>query len=191
MLHMQSHGAVAVLLTSSASASNKLSNATSYPSNIPVNTFLLAKSHKELLELAKKHPKGQFAVIAPPEPSRDLDASIVIIFLMAIFTVGAGSLWSGYTKHSLRLKKAGVDADGNISSSPRHRRNRRRSSAHGADQTLAEDALGDDDDEEGKVQQQEEELSVKVTPLLVVFFVACMCGMLVLLYFFFDKLGKF
>jgi hypothetical protein len=37
---------------------------------------------------------------------------------------------------------------------------------------------------------EEEELSVRVSPLLVMFFVLCMCTMLVLLYFFFDQLGK-
>ncbi len=56
---------------------------------------------------------------------------------------------------------------------------------------------GSDEDEEhicNQGQEQEardqEEISLRVSPLLVLGFVVCMCGMLVLLYFFFDKLGK-
>jgi hypothetical protein len=35
-----------------------------------------------------------------------------------------------------------------------------------------------------------EDVSVRITPAWVVFFVFCMCTMLVLLYFFFNQLGK-
>ena len=37
----------------------------------------------------------------------------------------------------------------------------------------------------------QEEVSLSVTPTLVGVFVLCMCGMLLLLYFFFSYLGKF
>ncbi len=57
-----------------------------------------------------------------------------------------------------------------------------RSHAEGSGGAAAEDGRGN--------KAAEEDLSVKVTPILVVFFVMCMCGMLVMLYLFFDKLGK-
>jgi hypothetical protein len=43
--------------------------------------------------------------------------------------------------------------------------------------------------EEAKAILQEE-VSLSVTPMLVGVFVLCMCGMLLLLYFFFSYLGK-
>ena len=35
-----------------------------------------------------------------------------------------------------------------------------------------------------------EEVSLRITPLVVLGFVCCMCTLLVLLYFFYDQLGK-
>ena len=48
-------------------------------------------------------------------------------------------------------------------------------------------ANGDIAADEDKLQ---EEVSLSVTPKLVGVFVFCMCGMLLLLYFFFSYLGK-
>ena len=89
--------------------------------------------------------------------------SLVVILLMAVTTVVLGSLWSGYAKQSLRMKKEQKRKE------PR------------------------EDDEEATVQaqdsnNQEEELSVHVSPIWIIFFVCCMCSMLVLLYFFFAQL---
>ena len=43
---------------------------------------------------------------------------------------------------------------------------------------------------DGKAGALQEEVSLSVTPVLVGVFVLCMCGMLVLLYYFFAHLGK-
>ena len=37
---------------------------------------------------------------------------------------------------------------------------------------------------------ENEEISLKISPGYIIFFVFMMCGMLVMLYFFFDYLGK-
>ncbi len=96
----QSHGATALLFAPSASA--KLGNASeASPSSIPVASLLFPNTLDKLMALAKEHPEATFSMYAPEEPERDLDASIFVIFLMAVFTVGLGSLWSGYTKHYL------------------------------------------------------------------------------------------
>lgn len=58
------------------------------------------------------------------------------------------------------------------------------------------DNRGHDDEEricdEANVggHRQQEEVSLRISPVFVLVFVVLMCTMLVLLYFFFDKLGK-
>ncbi len=98
----QEHGALALLAAPSAATTPpRSSNATSVPSSIPVAALFFSDSRGDLMSLARENPGGTFALYSPDEPPRDLDASIFIIFLMAVFTVGVGSLWSGYTKHYL------------------------------------------------------------------------------------------
>ena len=100
------------------------------------------------------------------------DASLVIILLMAIFTVSVGSMWSGFTKKRL------------LDSKKDEKRPHEPSEGENEDQ---ERIYGTDSNQN---KQSQEEISLQVTPFLILGFVCCMCLMLLCLYFFFDKLGK-
>ena len=125
---------------------------------------LLAK--ERMMKFQKDSPDGYFYIYSTKGDDRSFDLSLVVILLMAVSTVILGSLWSGYAKQSLRMKK--------------ERENNMENREEDPDCVQPQDGSGG----------QEEELSVQVSPLLVLFFVCCMCSMLVLLYFFFNQLGK-
>merc|ERR1719474_1065940 len=116
------------------------------------------------MKFQKESPKGSFYIYSTIDDDRSFDLSLVVILLMAVSTVILGSLWSGYAKQSLRLKKERQNISELREEDPNH--------------VQPQDSSGG----------QEEELSVQVSPLLVLFFVCCMCSMLVLLYFFFNQL---
>lgn len=134
--------------------------------NISIEVFtLVEKNAKErMLKYQKEYPDGYFYLYSTMGDERSFDLSLVVILLMAVTTVILGSLWSGYAKQSLRMKK---ERENNVE----HRE-------EDPDSVQPQDGSGG----------QEEELSVQVSPLLVLFFVCCMCSMLVLLYFFFNQL---
>ena len=48
----------------------------------------------------------------------------------------------------------------------------------------------DGEEAQNSADQNKEEVSLRISPILVLFFVVSMCTMLLLLYFFFDQLGK-
>jgi len=134
--------------------------------NISIEVFtLVEKNAKErMMKFQKESPKGSFYIYSTIDDDRSFDLSLVVILLMAVSTVILGSLWSGYAKQSLRLKKERQNISELREEDPNH--------------VQPQDSSGG----------QEEELSVQVSPLLVLFFVCCMCSMLVLLYFFFNQL---
>ena len=89
-------------LVTPLASSLRLSNASSPPSPIPVATLFFKDIRSKLLDLAREQPEATLAFFAPEvAQSGNLDASVCVIFVMAVFTVGVGSLWSGYTKHYL------------------------------------------------------------------------------------------
>ena len=59
------------------------------------------ESRQKLLDIKKTSPNAKFIIYGPEEAERTVDGSIVLIFCMAVFTVGLGSLWSGYAKYYL------------------------------------------------------------------------------------------
>ena len=65
-----------------------------------------------------------------------------------------------------------------------------------AEAAVVRDNRGHDDEEricdDANVgdHRQQEEVSLRISPIFVLVFVVLMCTMLVLLYFFFDKLGN-
>ncbi|XP_059099244.1 signal peptide peptidase-like 2B [Tigriopus californicus] len=151
-------------------------NASEHTTNIFVTALFHPDTKQKLLDIKQSHPKSKFIVYGPEEAERTLDGSLILIFCMAVFTVGLGSLWSGYTKHSLRLT---------------HERKLPNSSADGA--RYAEDGSAPGDgahvpDPQAANQDHNEAMSVSITPIWVIFFVFGMCSMLILLYFFFNYL---
>ena len=66
-------------------------------SSIPVAALFKSDARARLLAMKDKN----FILYQPAEPDRMVDGSTILIFLMAVFTAGLGSLWSGYTKHQL------------------------------------------------------------------------------------------
>jgi hypothetical protein len=76
-------------------------NASEFTTHIFVTALYYPDTKQKLLNIKKSHPNSKFIVYGPEEKDREFDLSILIIFCLATFTVGLGSLWSGYTKHTL------------------------------------------------------------------------------------------
>ncbi|XP_023323238.1 signal peptide peptidase-like 2B [Eurytemora carolleeae] len=137
-------------------------NASLYNISVPFGSLVEKTAREKILTMQKNYPDAQFYMFSNDV---NFDLSTLVIFLMAVSTVTIGSLWSGYAKQNLRIRKeTGLEG---VNSRMR--------------------------DEEGIKSQdggggEEEEISVRVSPLLIMFFVFCMCSMLVLLYFFFNQL---
>jgi len=168
--NLQKYKVLAVLTDGSHSSKNKF-NASDYQIDIVVASILDGDktSKGKIFALKEKYPKATYSLYVPEGEDKSFDISLVIIMAMAVFTVMAGSFWSGYVKQALRLKKehSGGHGGGDL-----------QDHVENAEVVKPQDGTG----------SEEEELSVMVSPLLVIFFVFCMCSMLVLLYFFFDQL---
>ena len=74
-----------------------------YGIEIPVASLYNPEDRQKLLELKKEFPKAKFLIYAPDAKIMDkrFDGSLLLILAMAVGTVLAGSLWSGYAKHHL------------------------------------------------------------------------------------------
>lgn len=138
--------------------------------SFPVAALFSSEDRDSLLQLADKHPDARFLIYAPESERRSFDASLLVILFMAVFTIMIGSFWSGIAKHHLRSLHS--EADNEVPQGNR--------------------VSGQDDEERiyngPNSQPPVEEVSLRISPILVVVFVVCMCTMLILLYFFFDKL---
>lgn len=128
--------------------------------------FVTDVTGNSLLSLMK--PKEPLMTKLFTKRSLAFDYSLIIIWLVAVFTLGVGSYWSGLVKHEIYQHEIGkcshashVGGDGEESSFPK-----------------SENVL-------------EEESSLDVSPVLVTLFVICMGVMLLLLYFFFQYLVFF
>ena len=159
--HYQARG-----LISDRIVSNKY-NGSDYNITIEVMSLVERNAKERILKFNRTYPEGHFYVYSYDSgDDKSFDPSLVVILVMAVGTVILGSFWSGHVKNNLRLKKE-------VLSSLERREDEREC-------IEPQDGSGGAD----------EELSVHVSPLLVMFFVFCMCSMLVLLYFFFNQLGK-
>ena len=116
---------------------------------------------------------SKFYLYSPPEIAKAFDFSLVLILLMAVFTVAFGSVWSGYTRQYLIMEKANKVNENEV-----HR------------DENPEENENEDERIYQKNGQVTEEVSLRVTPFLVLGFVFAMCMLLVLLYFFFNQLGR-
>ncbi|KAH6929666.1 hypothetical protein HPB50_003807 [Hyalomma asiaticum] len=128
--------------------------------------FVTDVTGNSLLSLMK--PKEPLLTKLFTKKSLAFDYSLIIIWLVAVFTLGVGSYWSGLVKHEIYQHEIGkcshashAGAEGEESSFPK-----------------SENVL-------------EEESSLDVSPILVTLFVICMGVMLLLLYFFFQYLVFF
>jgi len=142
--------------------------------DIPVNanstdnlSFVIAviggRSH-DLMAYYKAYEKViRVGIFSPPgseKISYPFDLSIVVIWLIAVFTLVIGSYWSGVVRYKLFMKKLSTTIE------------------------RAEDP----DKSQRKKECHEEEPYLNISPLYVLFFVGCMAGMLLALYFFFKYL---
>ncbi|KAL1417942.1 hypothetical protein MTO96_006009 [Rhipicephalus appendiculatus] len=128
--------------------------------------FVTDVTGNSLLSLMK--PKEPLLTKLFTKKSLAFDYSLIIIWLVAVFTLGVGSYWSGLVKHEIYQHEIGkcshtshARTEGEESSFPK-----------------SENVL-------------EEESSLDVSPVLVTLFVICMGVMLLLLYFFFQYLVFF
>lgn len=142
----QSLGAKALLIASNQSLVTPSANDSEYTK---VNISLALMWYKDFLEAQQVFGEGmQVKLYAPPYSK--IDASIVVILLIAIVTVTLGGYWSGACERD-RLNGSVAVTDG----------------------------------AEGKGDSGQLSL---YSPIKVVIFVAMMCGMLVLMYFFYHIL---
>jgi len=122
------------------------------------------RSH-DLLTYYRAYEKDlRVGVFSPPGSEKityPFDLSIVVIWLIAVFTLVVGSYWSGVVRYRLFVKKK--------FSTPASRG-------------------GEPDRSQRKKERAEEEPYLNISPLYVLFFVGCMAGMLLALYFFFRYL---
>jgi len=116
------------------------------------------------LTLKDKYNAGKFFLYSPPDDTKAFDFSLGLILFMAVFTVAAGSVWSGYTKQSL------LEEQNNMSIVVKE------------NGETANNEGDEDEADEGKIynskeggNQMTEEVSLRVTPMLVFGFVCCMC----------------
>ena len=77
-------------------------NATDYNESLAVASIYRDGDKESILELQKDYSEdGTFILYAPPNIAKAFDLSLVIILLMAVFTISVGSVWSGFTKRAL------------------------------------------------------------------------------------------
>ena len=96
------HKALGVLADSGLSSRF---NSSDYEVNDTTN-FLVAAFYKhsdvkKIMKLKEEHKSEATFVMYSPEMEKMFDFSLVLILMMAIFTVSVGSAWSGYTKKHL------------------------------------------------------------------------------------------
>ncbi|XP_068239305.1 signal peptide peptidase-like 2B isoform X1 [Palaemon carinicauda] len=117
--------------------------------------FIDNSSYFKIMEKADNETK---AGMYSPKDS-PLHISLMIIWILAVFSVSVGAFWSGSVRHKLYLSE---QCGGAI--------------YEGRQEHLQEPVL------------PQEETSMNLTPKIVLFFVVMMCTMLLLLYFLYDYL---
>lgn len=136
--------------------------------------FVTDVTGNTLLGLMK--PKEPLLTKLFTKRSLAFDYSLIIIWLVAVFTLGVGSYWSGLVKHEIYQHEMGK-------------------CSHGSHATGGAGGGGAGAGEESSLPKSEnlleEESSLDVSPVLVTLFVICMGVMLLLLYFFFQYLVFF
>lgn len=137
-----------------------------FVTDITGNTLLSLMKPKEPL-LTKLFTKRSLA----------FDYSLIIIWLVAVFTLGVGSYWSGLVKHEIYQHEMGKCTHG--------------SHVAGGGGAGTGAAGGEESSLPKSDNLFEEESSLDVSPVLVTLFVICMGVMLLLLYFFFQYLVFF
>ncbi|XP_029839430.2 signal peptide peptidase-like 2A [Ixodes scapularis] len=131
--------------------------------------FVTEATSNSLLGLMK--PKEPLLTKLFTKKKMSFDFSLIIIWLVAVFTLGVGSYWSGLVKHEIYQHEVG------------------RCTHTGAATAASEAAV--DGSQSKSENLMEEESSLDVSPVLVTLFVICMGVMLLLLYFFFQYLVFF
>ena len=169
----------AIGLISDRPVKSKFNISETYDANIIVVSLYQRRDRDSLVKLQGIRPSGQFYLYAPEDDPKGFDSSLIVILCMAVFTVAGGSAWSGYAKKNLfeAMNKAKI-------------------------QVSNEDDADNGDQDHGEEEEHiyahkessnriTEEVSLRITPLIVLGFVCGMCMLLVLLYFFYDELGKY
>lgn len=130
--------------------------------------FVTEATSNSLLSLMK--PKEPLLTKLFTKKNMSFDFSLIVIWLVAVFTLGVGSYWSGLVKHEIYQHEVG------------------RCTHVGAGAT-ADEAARERSSKSDNLM--DEESSLDVSPVLVTLFVICMGVMLLLLYFFFQYLVFF
>ncbi|CAH1251635.1 SPPL2A [Branchiostoma lanceolatum] len=158
----QKYGADAILVISEDKLVDPGGNTSEYKEiHIPVALL----SHEDFLHMQSLGSDLEVSMYSPPEPL--MEYNLIVIWLMAVFTVGVGGYWAGAAKGKKKRKK--------------HR------------QYTAEDGERDgdgEDEEEVPPEEDQEQLieTVEISPKFIAIFVFMICALLLLLYFFYNYL---
>ncbi|XP_022252688.1 signal peptide peptidase-like 2B isoform X1 [Limulus polyphemus] len=155
---VQNLGGAGLLVTVPEENMSAVEGNSSLAQDINITVALISDSSVRQLE----NLSADVRVLLFAPDSFNVDFSLFIIWVVAVFTVAVGSCWSGLVKQSLHLKETTKLSGTEIEH-------------HGKPQT----------------PRESEESSMRITPILVAVFVLCMGAMLLLLYFFFDYLVYF
>lgn len=139
--------------------------------------FVTDVTGNTLLGLMK--PKEPLLTKLFTKRSLAFDYSLIIIWLVAVFTLGVGSYWSGLVKHEIYQHEMGKCSHGS------------HATGGGAGGAAGGAGAGEESSLPKSENLLEEESSLDVSPVLVTLFVICMGVMLLLLYFFFQYLVFF
>lgn len=127
--------------------------------------FVTDATGRTLLSLMK--PKEPLMTKMFTKKTVPFDKSLIVIWLVAVFTLGVGAYWSGLIKHEIYQHEIGK------CSHPVHPAGEVEERSSKSDIPFAEES------------------SLDVSPTLITMFVICMGAMLLLLYFFFQYLVFF
>ncbi|XP_078577796.1 signal peptide peptidase-like 2B isoform X1 [Branchiostoma floridae x Branchiostoma japonicum] len=158
----QKYNADAILVISEDKLVDPGGNTSDYKEiHIPV-ALLSSEDFKHMKSLGADL---EVSMYSPPEPL--MEYNLIVIWLMAVFTVGVGGYWAGTAKGKKKHKK------------------RRQYTAEDGERD------GDGDEEEEVPQEEEQEQlieTVEISPKFIAIFVFMICALLLLLYFFYNYL---
>jgi len=147
---LQDLGAVGILIVT-ASAISIPANET-YDFKIPF--ALISKEAKDILVAFGE--EVEISIYSPDVEESIFDFSFLVIWAVAVGTIGIGAYWSGLVRHELQIENQEIAEENELAGE--------------------------------EIKTPYEEASLAITPTFVAIFVLCMCGMLVLLYFFYKYL---
>ncbi|XP_078666873.1 signal peptide peptidase-like 2B isoform X1 [Branchiostoma floridae x Branchiostoma belcheri] len=156
----QKYGADAIIVISQDKLVDPGGNSSDYKEiHIPVALL----SHEDFLHMKSLGADLEVSMYSPPDPL--MEYNLIVIWLMAVFTVGVGGYWAGTVGGKKKMKK------------------RRQYTAEDGEREGEEE-----EEEEVPPEEEEEPQTVEISPKFIAIFVFMICALLLLLYFFYNYL---